>query len=87
MAFSMEAGIYFAAYGEWRRKEDNARYASWATERIAEMAHLGKGIQLADENLRRRPARFMSDANRARLEQIRAKYDPDGRFNSYASAS
>ncbi len=29
----------------------------------------------------------MSDANRARLEQVRAQYDPDGRFNSYASAS
>ena len=87
MAFSMEAGFYFAAYGEWKRREDDARYGNWATERISEMAHLGKGIQLADENLGRRPARFMSDANRARLEQIRAQYDPDGRFNSYASAS
>ena len=87
MAFSMEAGFYFAAYGEWKRREDDARYGNWATERISEMAHLGKGIQLADENLGRRPARFMNDSNRARLEQIRAQYDPDGRFNSYASAS
>jgi FAD/FMN-containing dehydrogenase len=86
MAFSMEAGFYFAAYGEWRRPADDARYGSWATERISDMAHLGKGIQLADENLGRRQARFMSDANRARLEQIRAHYDPEGRFNSYMSA-
>jgi FAD/FMN-containing dehydrogenase len=87
MAFSMEAGFYFAAYGEWRSAQDDARYGNWATDRISEMAHLGKGIQLADENLGRRPARFMSDTNRARLEQIRTQYDPDGRFNSYASAS
>lgn len=86
MAFSVEAGSYFAAYGEWRRAEDDARYSSWATERISEMAHLGKGIQLADENLGRRSARFMSDANRTRLEQIRAHYDPEGRFNSYLVA-
>jgi FAD/FMN-containing dehydrogenase len=50
------------------------------------MSHLGKGIQLADENLGRRKARFMSDANRARLERVRAHYDPDGRFNSYMTA-
>jgi FAD/FMN-containing dehydrogenase len=86
MAFSMEAGFYFAAYGEWRHAEDDARYSTWATDRISEMAHLGKGIQLADENLGRRPARFMSDTNHGRLEQIRAHYDPDGRFNSYMTA-
>jgi len=86
MAFSMEAGFYFAAYGEWRRADDDTRYGSWATERISDMSHLGKGIQLADENLGRRKARFMSDANRARLERIRAHYDPDGRFNSYMTA-
>ncbi|TGY90036.1 FAD-binding oxidoreductase [Marinicauda algicola] len=86
MAFSMEANFYFAAYGEWRRAEDDARYGSWATERISEMAHLAKGIQLADENLGRRTARFMSDAHRARLEQIRAAYDPEGRFHSYMTA-
>jgi FAD/FMN-containing dehydrogenase len=87
MAFSMEAGFYFAAYGEWRRADDDTRYGSWATERISDMSHLGKGIQLADENLGRRKARFMSDANRARLERIRAHYDPDGRFNSYMTAT
>ncbi len=87
MAFSMEASCYFAAYGEWRRAEDDARYQSWATERITEMAHLSKGIQLADENLARRPAPFMQEANRRRLEQIRGHYDPEGRFNSYMTAA
>lgn len=86
MAFSMEASCYFAAYGEWRRAEEDARYQAWATDRISDMAHLGKGIQLADENLGRRQARFMSELNLERLERIRAHYDPEARFNSYMSA-
>jgi hypothetical protein len=47
------------------------------------MAQHSAGIQLADENLARRPARFLSDANAARLEQIRGQRDPEGRFNTY----
>jgi hypothetical protein len=41
------------------------------------------GVQLADENLGKRPARFLSDANMARLDQLRATHDPAGRFHSY----
>lgn len=47
-----------------------------------EMAPL-PGIQLADENLARRPAKFVSDANMVRLDQARAKYDPQGRFHPW----
>lgn len=83
MAFSLEGKNYFAAYGEWKNPADDAKYANWATDCISAMAHLGKGIQLADENLGRRPAKFMADENFARLQKIRAKYDPDNRFNSW----
>ena len=41
------------------------------------------GIQLADENLGRRPMPFMAPANLARLDALRAKYDPESRFNPY----
>jgi hypothetical protein len=45
---------------------------------------LSNGIQLANENLDARPeARFMSDENLARLEALRAQWDPDGLFLSY----
>jgi FAD/FMN-containing dehydrogenase len=50
---------------------------------MARLEPLSKGIQLADENLVARPARFLSEENLARLEQLRAKYDPDGVFHSY----
>ncbi len=44
------------------------------------MEHLQTGVQLADENLGERPAKFVTDENMARLDRIRAEYDPDGRF-------
>ena len=47
------------------------------------MEHVSTGIQLADENLGRRPARFVSDENLARLDRIRAQYDPEGRFHPW----
>ncbi len=62
--------------------EDDANVA-WATERMREMEPLASGIQLADENLGHRPARFMGEAHCARLDALRAKYDPDGRFHSW----
>lgn len=83
MAFSLEAKRYLAIYGEWKRGEDDQRYANWATERMAAMEAHAVGIQLADENLGRRPARFMKDENMARLEGLRRKYDPAERFRSW----
>ena len=83
MAFSMEAGRYLAVYGEWKRAEDDPKYRGWATECIAAMAPHAKGIQLADENLGRRPARFMADENLVRLDDIRAAYDPQSLFNDW----
>jgi FAD/FMN-containing dehydrogenase len=50
---------------------------------MREMEHLATGIQLADENLGARPARFVTDEHMRRLEEIRAAYDPEGRFHSW----
>ena len=50
---------------------------------MAAMSHLATGIQLADENLGRRPARFATDEAMDRLDKARAVYDPDGLFNSW----
>ena len=41
---------------------------------------LATGLPLADENLGRRPARFLSDANYARFDAVRQQYDPAGLF-------
>jgi FAD/FMN-containing dehydrogenase len=83
MAFSMEDSVYIALYGGWKDPDDDARHASWAQDRMGEMAHLASGCQLADENLGQRPARFVSDAHLERLDAIRAARDPQGRFHPW----
>lgn len=83
MAYSIGDEVYLALYGAWKSKADDARYGDWARSNMAAMSHLATGIQLADENLGQRPARFASDEAMERLDQIRAAYDPDGLFNSW----
>lgn len=83
MAYSVEDEIYFALYGSWTDPADDEGYATWAEDNMRAMAHLATGIQLADENLGRRPARFVTETNMARLDAARAAYDADGRFHSW----
>ena len=84
MAFSLEARTYLALYGGLRGS--TAAYPadeSWATDHMRALQEHSVGIQLADENLGRRPAPFMAPANLARLDALRMRYDPDGLFNPY----
>lgn len=83
MAFSIEARTYLALYGGLRNPADIAEHKDWATKNMRALEAHSAGIQLADENLKNRPARFLSEANMARVERIRATYDPDGRFNTW----
>ena len=83
MAYSLEDEIYLALYTAWPSPDDDLRYADWAQSNMAAMADLATGVQLADENLGARPARFASDEAMARLDRVRAHYDPDGRFYSW----
>lgn len=83
MAYSVEDETYIALYGIWRDPARDAEHLAWAEDRMREMDRLASGIQLADENLGRRPARFASDANMARLDRVRAAYDPEGLFHAW----
>lgn len=83
MAFSLEARTYLALYGGLRGAGASPSDESWATDHMRALQAHSAGIQLADENLGRRPARFMAPANLARLDALRAHYDPDARFNAY----
>ena len=86
MAYSVEDETYIALYAVWaatrpttRRNVglgDRAACARWST--------LASGIQLADENLGRRPARFVSRREPARGSTRSAReYDPDGLFHPW----
>lgn len=83
MAYSVEDDTYIALYGVWEDAADDETNVAWAAERMGEMAQLSSGIQLADENLGERPARFASEKNMARLDALRGRYDPDGLFHPW----
>ena len=71
----------------WHDPAEDDRYIAWPTDHMRRLESLSAGIQLADENLWQRPARYLSPENEARLERLRAQYDPDGRFHSYLTAA
>ncbi len=83
MVYGLEDEIYLALYTAWQDPADDARFCEWTRSSMAAMAHLATGISLADENLARRPATFIAEANMARLEKVRAIYDPEGRFHGW----
>ncbi|OBF63298.1 oxidoreductase [Mycobacterium sp. 852002-51971_SCH5477799-a] len=83
MVYGLEDDIYLALYTIWQDPADDERYGDWAASNMAAMSHLATGISLADENLCRRPARFITEPNMARLDRVRSAYDPDGRFHGY----
>lgn len=85
MAFSVEDKIYIALYGGWKNQMDTTKYGNWATDLMQKMSPLASGIQLADESLHTRPARFVSDGSLQKLTEIRAKRDAENLFNEWHS--
>jgi hypothetical protein len=85
-AISVQGKIYIAAFAGWHDPEQDRRFIEWPTEHMRRMEPLSEGIQLADENLHERPARYLSPEHEERLEQLRAQLDPNGRFHSYLTA-
>jgi FAD/FMN-containing dehydrogenase len=83
MAFSVEDELYYALYAAWTDPADDRKYTSWVTDHMRAWEPYASGIQLADENLVNRPYRFVTDDNLRRLDELRATWDPDGRFVSW----
>jgi len=83
MAYSVEDDTHIALYAVWQDPARDAANLAWATDSMRAMEHLASGIQLADENLGSRPARFLGDAQMRRLDEVRAARDPDGRFHEW----
>ncbi|MFZ0976473.1 MAG: FAD-binding oxidoreductase [Solirubrobacteraceae bacterium] len=86
MAFSIEGRAYIATYAIWPDPADDDRHRDWVVDHTTGLAELGKGVYLGDTDFTRRADRFLTDANFRRLEEIRARRDPDGRFCSYLIA-
>ncbi|HTU28770.1 MAG TPA: FAD-binding oxidoreductase [Solirubrobacteraceae bacterium] len=82
-AISVQGTLYLAAFGGWTDPAESEAMLAWPADQMRRLEPLSRGIQLADENLVRRPARYLIDENAARLEELRARFDPEGRFLSY----
>ncbi len=82
-AISVQGDLYLAAFAGWHDPAQDDHYVAWPTGHMRRMEPLSEGIQLADENLHERSARFLSPENQQRLEQLRTRHDPEARFHSY----
>jgi FAD/FMN-containing dehydrogenase len=80
MAFSLEHEVYLATYAIWPDAADDERMRAWVHGQTAQLAEVGEGAYVGDSDFTRRPDRYLSEANAARLEEIRAARDPEGRF-------
>jgi FAD/FMN-containing dehydrogenase len=83
MAFSVEGRAYLATYAIWSDPAEDETHRDWVVGHTRRLAEVGAGVYLGDTDFTRRPDRFLSEANFARLAEIRAARDPDGRFCSY----
>jgi FAD/FMN-containing dehydrogenase len=86
MVYGVEDEIYLGLYTAWHDVADDARYGDWAPSNMAAMSHLATGISLADENLARRSATFITEPNMARLDQVRTAYDPSRMFHTWMAS-
>lgn len=82
-AYSLDDDFYIGLYVAWEDPSDDDKYRKWVTERMRALEPVATGMALADENLSNRPARFVTDENLRRLDEIRARYDPNGLFHAW----
>jgi FAD/FMN-containing dehydrogenase len=83
MALSVQADIYLAAYSVWDNEAEDAAMEAWPVDQMRKLEDLSKGSQLNDENMKARPSRYHSEVAAKKLEELRAKYDPEGMFVSF----
>ncbi|MER5427786.1 FAD-binding oxidoreductase [Streptomyces sp. NPDC002588] len=81
--WSSQAKLYLSPNAGWSDPADDLAHEQWAHGGLARLQHLSTGLQFSDNNLADRFDHGLSPANAARLEEIRAVYDPEGRFHGY----
>ncbi len=83
MAYSISGQHYFSAMGVSYDPADDERCAAWLERMIKKMTPIATGAQMNDENMPVNKLPYLSQEVSARLEALRAKYDPDRRFASF----
>ncbi len=83
MAFSLQTEIYFASYVCWESEKDDDVNKKWLKNIMQHIEPITAGQYLGDSDFTAHQRKFISNENWEKLEQIRAKCDPNGRFHSY----
>jgi hypothetical protein len=81
--WSAQAPVYLSPNAGWTDPAEDLAHERWVHESLANMQHLSRGLQFSDNNLADRPDTGLSPANAARVEAIRAVYDPDSLMRTY----
>jgi FAD/FMN-containing dehydrogenase len=83
-AFGLQTEMSFHVYAVYDDPAEDASMLTWHAEAMArvEPYSVGGG-KVNDSNLFTRPMAVMRPEAAARLEELRATYDPDGRFDAY----
>ena len=82
-AWSVQAPWYLAVYGISDDPAQDDPHRAWVSRSIASVEHLSAGTQFADADLGLRFDQPLSAGSLARMEELRARYDPDGVFYGY----
>lgn len=83
-AFSVQTPLSFHVYGICEDDADDAAMLDWVVTAMRSLEPFSNGGgKVNDADLEARPHAVLSTQNAARLEELRAIYDPDGLFNSY----
>jgi FAD/FMN-containing dehydrogenase len=83
MAYSMTGAAYVSPTAVYYDPADDARCAAWVRRIVEGIRPVSIGSQVNDENTPANKGPYFSKEAAARLEKLRAKYDPGRRFLSF----
>lgn len=82
MALSLHSDHYFALYTIWEDEKDDERCQAWVYNVMKGVAPHTIGAYLGDSDFEVRRTKYWSDENTKRLDDVRKKWDPEGRIIS-----
>ncbi len=83
MAYSVQGEIYISSNAVYYDPADDARCEAWAVGAMRKLDAISIGGQMNDENIQHHPARYLSPEAASRLEKLRHRLDPQGRFPGF----
>ena len=83
-ALSGTTRLPFHMYGVCEHTDDDSMIREWISSHMERVVPFSNGVgKINESDLVIRYQSVLSPANEARLEELRARYDPEGRFHSF----